>query len=41
MMLVVRRVTSEDSKIIFNWRNDSLTRNMFKNSKIIKYKELC
>ena len=40
-MLVVRKVNDRDSKVIFDWRNDDLTRKMFRNSELAKYEEHC
>ena len=40
-MLVVRKVNVEDSKIIFDWRNDDLTRKMFRNSEVVEYEGHC
>ena len=36
-MLVVRKVSVEDSKVIFDWRNDDLTRKMFRTSELVEY----
>ena len=40
-MLVVRKVNVEDSKVIFNWRNDDLTRKMFRTSELVEYEGHC
>ena len=40
-MLVLRKVNVDDSKIIFDWRNDDLTRNMFRTSERVEYEEHC
>jgi RimJ/RimL family protein N-acetyltransferase len=40
-MLVVRKVNDRDSKFIFDWRNDDLTRKMFRTSELVEYEEHC
>ena len=40
-MLVVRKVNVGDSKVIFNWRNDDLTRKMFRRSQLVDYDWHC
>jgi len=38
-MLNIRKVIESDSKVIFEWRNDDLTRKMFRTSALVKWKE--
>ena len=40
-MLVVRKVNDRDSKFIFDWRNDDLTRKMFRTSELVQYEGHC
>ena len=40
-MLVVRKVNVKDSKVIFDWRNDDLTRKMFRTSELVQYEGHC
>jgi len=40
-MLVVRKVNAKDSKVIFDWRNDDLTRKMFRTSELVEYEGHC
>lgn len=37
----VRAAQQSDSKVIFEWRNDELTRQMFRASEIVKWDEHC
>ena len=40
-MLIARNVDVEDSKVIFDWRNDDLTRKMFRTSELVEYECHC
>ncbi|MDB2584592.1 GNAT family N-acetyltransferase [Alphaproteobacteria bacterium] len=40
-MLAVRKVSEKDSKVIFDWRNDNLTRKMSRNSELVEYEVHC
>ena len=36
-MISVRRVVENDSEVIFKWRNDDLTRKMFRTSELVEW----
>ena len=36
-MISVRRVIEKDSEVIFEWRNDDLTRKMFRTSERVEW----
>jgi RimJ/RimL family protein N-acetyltransferase len=40
-MLSVRRANEEDSKVIFDWRNDDWTRKMFRTSELVEWEAHC
>jgi hypothetical protein len=39
MNLIIRKATIDDAPILFNWRNDELTRRLSKNTNVVKWNE--
>ena len=40
-MLSIRNVLMEDREIVFEWRNDAVTREMFRNSDLVNWEQHC